>query len=188
MKSRTPLFIARTNLGSILILSLNLSPGVPSNLFNQVFLLKCGHVYPFNVCDTLCTSYPFPVQHLHNKSYLVYFGHWTLGALTCPNRELASEAMKARVYGQGIEFRKVNLTGQQRHTESANNTYMTRVGFKHMIPAFERKKVQIMKFPHYLIFLYNRVFQIPPNPKGAPLFSIIFKKKVKLLHSLNMEE
>ena len=68
----------------------------------------------------LCASYSFLDQHLHNKPYLVCFDPRTLGALTCPNRELTSETTKARVYGQGIEVRKVNLTGQQRHTECAN--------------------------------------------------------------------
>jgi hypothetical protein len=68
----------------------------------------------------LCISYPLLAQHLQMKPYLVYFGLWTLDALTCPDRELTSEAMKARVRGQMIEVRKVNLTGQQRHTESAN--------------------------------------------------------------------
>ena len=68
----------------------------------------------------LCDSYNFLVQHRHKKPYLVYFGPLTLGALTCPNRELTSEAMKARVYGQGIEVRKVTLTEQQRHAESVN--------------------------------------------------------------------
>jgi hypothetical protein len=68
----------------------------------------------------LCTSYHFIVQHLHNKPYLVYLDPWALGALTCPNRELTSEAMNTRVYGQGIEVRKINLTAQQRHTESEN--------------------------------------------------------------------
>jgi len=75
----------------------------------------------------LCTSYPFLDQHLHNTPYLVYFGPWTLGALTCPSKELTSEATKARVYGQGIEVGKVNLTGQQRHTESANTHDQRRI-------------------------------------------------------------
>jgi hypothetical protein len=116
----------------------------------------------------LCTSYPFLVQYLHNKPYFVYFGPWTLGALTCLDRELTSETMKASVYGQGIEVRKVNLIRKQRHKESAN-TYMTRVGFAPMIPVSERRKVQIMKFPRYLIFLYNRGFPVCSNPKGATL-------------------
>jgi len=75
----------------------------------------------------LFTPYHFLDQHLHNGPHLVYFGPWTLNALTCPSREPTSEATKARVYGQGIEVRKVNLTGQQRHTESVNTHDQSRI-------------------------------------------------------------
>ena len=65
---------------------------------------------------------------------------------------------------------------------------MSVAGFEPMISVSERRKVQIMKFTRYLIFLYNRVFSIPSNPKGATLFSAALKKKVKLLHSRNTED
>ena len=84
---------------------------------------------------------------------------------------------RLRVHGQGIEVRKVHLNRTTKAHRMCEHTYMTRVGFESIIPTSEQRKVEIMKFPCYLIFLHQSVFSNPSNPKWATLFSIIFRKK-----------